>query len=253
MTNPDRRVATGIAFAAAVCANQFVAAGPPLQSDDRKESLAQLTAIAASFEVRLGGTRPATREAEPAMRWTNTIGHATDAALFFWVHDGRPVAAGTTFVTDRVAVGQEFQSLAPGPVAARRDGKVVWETEEAGIDFRPLGEAPKPADGARGRLSQVKSLARRFRAQAIKSPPAYQEDDVRELRLLAQPILQYREDKSPENEGAVFAFAMDTDVDILLLIESRVRDGKRDWEYAVARANPYVLKVWCDDSLVWSR
>jgi hypothetical protein len=187
------------------------------------------------------------------MRWTNTIGHATDAALFFWMHDGRPVAVGTTFVTDHVAVGQEFQSLALEPVEARRRGRTIWEPREPGIEFRPMADAPKPADTARGRLSQIKTLARRFRAEAIKSPPAYQENDVRELRLLAQPVLQYRDPQLPELEGATFAFAMDTDADVLLLIENRVRNGIAGWEYALARTNPFALKVWCDKALVWSR
>jgi hypothetical protein len=46
---------------------------------------------------------------------------------------------------------------------------------------------------------------------------------------------------------------MDTDADVLLLIENRVRDGKAGWEFAPARANPFVLNVWCDDDLVWSQ
>jgi hypothetical protein len=232
---------------------RYTSAKPSAQGHDRKESLAILTKIAASFEVRVDGKRVATREAEPAMRWTNTIGHATDAALFFWMHEGRPVAVGTTFVTDNIAVGQEFQSLALGPIEARRRGRTIWEPREAGIEFRPVTDAPQPADNARGRLSQIKTLARRFRAEAIKSPPAYQENDLRELRLLAQPILQYRDADAPEYEGAVFAFAMDTDADVLLLIENRFRDDKSGWEYALARTNPFVLKVWCDKTLVWSR
>ncbi len=146
-----------------------------------------------------------------------------------------------------------FQSLSLEPVQARRGGKVVWEPREPGITFERLTDAPVPAETSRQRISQIKTLARRFHSQAVKSPPAYQENDVRELRLLAKPILQYHDPKLPENEGAIFAFAMDTDADVLLLIENRVRDGKPGWEYALARANPYVLKVWCDDTLVWSQ
>jgi hypothetical protein len=220
---------------------------------DRKEALAELSKLAASFEVRLEKDRVATREAEPAMRWTNTIGHATDAALFFWMHNGRPVAVGTTFVTDNVVVGQEFQSLSLEPLEARRKGKSVWTPREAGVEFRRIPDAPAPAETARQRLSQMKTLARRFRAEATKSPPAYQENDVRELRLLTQPVLQYQDPVTEEHEGAVFAFAMDTDADVLLLIESRIRDGKASWEFALARTNPFVLKVWCDDDLVWSQ
>jgi hypothetical protein len=221
-------------------------------AQDRKESLAALSKIAGSFEVRLDDKREATREAEPALRWINTIGHATDAAMFLWVHEGRPVAVGSTFVTDGV-VGHEFQSLALEPLAVRYKGKVIWEPKEPGIKFQRLIDAPVPADSARQRISQIKTLARRFHSEAIKSPPAYQENDVRELRLLTKPILQYHDTNRPESEGAIFAFAMDNDPDVLLLIENRIRDGKAGWEYALARTNPYVLKVWCDETLVWSQ
>jgi hypothetical protein len=246
-------VAPTILLAAGLCDPPVPTPQQAAHGKDRKESLAVLTKIAASFEVRLDEKRVATREAEPAMRWTNTIGHATDAALFFWMHDGRPVAVGTTFVTDNIAVGHEFQSLALEPVQARRGGKTVWEPRQPGIEFRRLTYAPPPAETPRQRLSQIKMLARRFRAEAIKSPPAYQENDVRELRLLAQPILQYEDRGIPDHEGAVFAFAMDTDADVLLVIENRIRGEKAGWEYALARTNPYVLKVWCGEELVWSK
>jgi hypothetical protein len=252
--NAACRIAAALTLLAAAHArpgNTF--AQPSKPGKDRKEALSVLTKIATSFEVRLDKKRVATREAEPAMRWTNTIGHATDAALFFWMHDGRPVAVGTTFVTDNIVVGQEFQSLSLEPLEARRKGKSVWAPREAGIEFRRIPDAPAPAETARQRLSQMKTLARRFKAEAIKSPPAYQENDVRELRLLTQPILQYQDPGTPENEGAVFAFAMDTDADVLLLIENRTRDGKAGWEFALARTNPFVLKVWCDDDLVWTQ
>jgi hypothetical protein len=244
---------TGFLLAAGFCSPDAIVAQAPTPNQDRKESLAVLSKIAASFDVRLDDRRRAAREIEPAMRWTNTIGHATDAALFLWMHDGRPVAVGTTFVTDGIQVGHEIQSLALEPIQARRGGKVIWEPKEPGNNFQPISDAPVPLETTRQRQTQIKTLARRFRSEAIKSPPAYQENDARQLRLLAQPILQYRDSKAPEYEGAIFAFAMDTDADVLLLIENRVRDGKAGWEYALARANPYVLKVWCDETLVWTQ
>ena len=219
---------------------------------DRKESLAVLTKVASSFEVRLDDKRIAKLESTPAMRWTNTIGRATDAAMFFWMYEGRPVAVGTSFVTEGV-IGVEFQSLALQSFETRRGDKSVWKPREPGLAFQKLKDAPAPADSARLRLTQMKSLARRFRAEAIKGPPAYQENDVQQLRLLTQPILRFQDPRAAELEGAVFAIAMDTDADILLLIENRLRDGKPGWEYALARTNPFELKAWCDDTQVWSQ
>ncbi len=224
----------------------------PAPGSDRKESLAVLMKIASSFEVRFDESLKAKFDDKPAMRWTNTIGRATDAAMFFWMHDGRPVAVGTTFTTDGV-IGHEFQSLALKPFEVRRGEKVVWHPREPGIEFQRLKDAPAPADSTRQRLTQMKSLARRFRAEAIKGPPAYQENSTFQLRLLTQPILRFQDPQAPELEGAVFAIAMDTDADVLLLIENRIRDGQPGWEYALARTNPFVLKAWYDDTQVWSQ
>ena len=245
-------VVAGILLVTGRCVWSDAFAQTPASGQDRKESLAVLTKIAASFEVRFDEKLKAKFDDKPAMRWTNTIGRATDAAMFFWMHDGRPVAVGTTFTTDGV-IGHEFQSLGFKPFEVRRGDKVVWQPREPGIEFLRLKEAPAPADSARQRLTQMKSLARRFRAEAIKGPPAYQENDVYQLRLLTQPILRFQDLQSPELEGAVFAFAMDTDADVLLLIENRIRDGLPGWEYAIARTNPFDLKAWCDDTQVWSQ
>ena len=245
-------VIAGILLVAASCLLGHASAQTTAPGSDRKESLAILTKVAASFDVRLDDKHKAKFDDKPAMRWTNTIGRATDAAMFFWLHDGRPVAVGTTFTTDGV-IGHEFQSLGLKPFEVRRGEKVVWHPREPGIEFQRLNDAPAPADSTRQRFTQIKSLARRFRAEAIKGPPAYQENDVYQLRLLTQPILRFQDPQSPELEGAVFAIAMDTDADVLLLIENRVRDGQPGWEYALARTNPFVLKAWCDDTQVWSR
>ena len=251
-----RVAAMGIMFLVGTGLPGVVVAEPPSQKQEqeqeRKESLAALSKLASSFEVRLDDKRVAQREAEPALRWINTVGHATDAVLFVWTCEGRPIAVGTTFVMDGIAMGQELQSLALEPVQAWREGKKVWNPKEPGLEFQPLPEAPAPAETSRQRLSQIKTLARRFRAQAIKGPPVYQINDVLELRLLAQPVLQYHDPKMPESDGALFAFATDTDPDIVLLIENRIRDGKAGWEYALARSNS-ILNVWCDETLVWSR
>lgn len=247
-----RVVALGIMFLS-VTQCPALAAEKPSDEQERKESLAGLSKLAASYEIRLGNKRVATREADPALRWINTAGHATDAVLYVWTHEGRPVAVGATFIMDHTAMGQELQSLALEPLQAWRGGKKVWNPPEPGIEFLPVPDAPAPAETSRQRLSQIKTLARRFRAQAIKGPPVYQVNTALELRLLSQPVLQYHDAKMPDSDGVLFAFATDTDPDLVLLIENRNRDDKAGWEYALARSNPSVLNVWYDEKLVWSK
>ena len=92
-----------------------------------------------------------------------------------------------------------------------------------------------------------------FRAEAVKGPPAYSEDSVWKLRLNSQPLLQYRQPDAPDHEGAIFAFAMDTDPEVLLLIENRVRMGKTGWECELAPVTGWSAKAWFKDKFIWEQ
>jgi hypothetical protein len=223
--------------------------------DDQKraESLSLLKRIAVEYDIRLEDTRKATLESQPAVRWTNSISGVTDAALFIWMYEGRPVAVGSMVWLGDSGVSREFQSLSSEPLEARRGGKVAWKPGVKGIEFQPIPDAPVPAATARQRLSQMKELARMFRSQAVKGPPAYSEDSVWKFRLNPQPLLRYRQPNAPELEGAVFAFAMDTDPEVLLLIENRVRNGKAAWQCGVAPVTGWSAKAWFGDELIWAQ
>ena len=75
--NAGRTIAaTGIALALGFCGHGFAFEPRSDQKRDRKESLAVLSRFAATFEIRLDDKQIAARGEEPAMRWTDTIGHA---------------------------------------------------------------------------------------------------------------------------------------------------------------------------------
>ena len=93
-------IVTGLCCEFAASAQQ-----PPAQrpdpGQDRKESLAVLTKIAASFEVRLDNTHKAKLDDKPAMRWTNTIGRAggdRDDMYHGWRHRSRVSVTGAATV-----------------------------------------------------------------------------------------------------------------------------------------------------------
>ena len=92
-----------------------------------------------------------------------------------------------------------------------------------------------------------------FRSEAVKGPPAYSEDSVWRFRLNPQPLLQYHQPDSPDHEGAIFAFAMDTDPEVLLLIENRVRKDKVGWECGLAPVTGWSAKAWFEDKLIWEQ
>ncbi len=50
----------------------------------------------------------------------------------------------------------------------------------------------------------------------------------------------------------MFAFAMGTDPEVILLLEAVERDDKVVWQYALARATGYAAEASLDDKVVWS-
>ena len=84
---------------------------------------------------------------------------------------------------------------------------------------------------ARGRLGQMRSMARDFTALQWKGKRA-------ELRMLTQPIFRYEPTSGNTRDGAIFAFTnteYGTDPDVLLILEVRETKDKPRWEYAFAR------------------
>lgn len=226
------------------------AQSPP--KDEREESLADFLRQAREYRVKLADRPPAEFHDRPLIRFTKVLSEVDDAAMFVWLSNGRPVVAETMLVQRTLGLYHEFQSLALEPLQAERGGKTVWKPRQAGIAFAPVPDCDRPADSAARRFTQMKSLAERFRAQAVKGPPFYAEGSVYHLRLLPQPMLRYRDSQHPERDGALFAFCQDTDPEALLLIESRLRDGQPGWEFAFAPMTGWPVQAFHRDEPVWS-
>jgi len=78
-----------------------------------------------------------------------------------------------------------------------------------------------------------------------------------ELRLLPKPLYRYElkgvKDADPSlQDGAMFAFVMGTDPEVILLLEVMGRDDKVTWKYAFARATGTVANASLGSAVVWS-
>ncbi len=73
------------------------------------------------------------------------------------------------------------------------------------------------------------------------------------LRLLPQPLLRYGggADSKELLDGGLFAFARETDPDVVLMLEARGADAPR-FEYALARMHVGELAARHRDKQVWS-
>jgi hypothetical protein len=188
-------------------------------------------------------------EREPVLLWTNPQRKTAASASFVWVVDGRPEAIASIYRFNeggKMAEDNEFQSLASTGLLATRDGQPAWSPRTAGLTFAPIPGAPKPAESPADRLRQMRSLAREFHA-FFNAP-----EDQAELRLLPQPLYRYQTKRPDLLDGALFAFVVTTDPEVLLLIEARPVDKTPSWHYAFARMSMVNLRAQHRDQEVWS-
>jgi hypothetical protein len=187
-------------------------------------------------------------EAIAVLRWANNTRGSEDGVTVLFVHGGRPLAAACIYPWAQ-RLEHDFESLSRDKIIARRDSAVVWQPQEGGVKFADVPGASAPDDSRPERLRQMKALAERFQATLL----GWKRDnsDREELRLLTRPLYRYDPKEGSVIDGAVFAFAMGTDPEVLLLIEA-VKDGeKAKWQYAFARRTSGELEGRIGDQIVW--
>lgn len=206
----------------------------PAEASESAAAIASFAKEAAAYDIRLSTSPAEALQIMPAplLKWSNPARNSEDGAVFLWLKDGRPEAIGSVFTYRRNKVNKkhEFHSLATAPLSATFRGIQAWKAPTAGVTFAPVPDAPLPADSGRLRLIQLKSLARDFSA-SIETRLS----GINELRLLSQPLHRYEPNTAEVQDGAIFSFAVGTDPEALLLLESRKHKGEWRWEFAVAR------------------
>src|SRR5216110_2290680 len=102
---------------------------------------------------------------QPVLRWRNVVrGQQGEAMMVVWPHNGRPVAMAGIYPWDG-KMTHEFDSLSrERKLIARDKDRVIWSPETAGVEFKDVPKAPKPAKTAPERLRQMKAFAEGFKA-----------------------------------------------------------------------------------------
>jgi hypothetical protein len=184
----------------------------------------------------------------PVLRYTNPVRNFhTDGAVFFWLEDERPFAAGSPTIRGTGQVFCEFTALTGQPLECRRNGRVTWAPRSGNLVDQSFPDAASPGKSDKLRLRQMREAARRFHV-ITKSDP-----DV-ELRLMAQPIYRFASESSGIIDGAVFAFVEATDPDFLLVVEAHRRRAASasGWRYTLARLCSRPVEVQLDGRALWS-
>ena len=141
----------------------------------------------------------------------------------------------------------DWTSLSASPIVAEV-GNTAWWRPRPGLAFRPVPEAPAPAATPQARLRQMRALAEQFSVT-----DNFLGEGWSQLRLLPKPWLRYGKAGSEVEDGALFAFALGTEPEVVLMIESRPDPaGGLRWEYALAPMTSFEVKVSWKGNEVWT-
>ena len=182
------------------------------------------------------------------MRWANNTRGSEDGMTVMYLLAGRPEAVCCLYPWDK-SLQHNFESMSRGTLIAKRNGTTLWHPKKPGVDFKPIPDAPVPADTPAARLRQMKSLASQFSSTML----GWRADssDRESLRLLPQPLYRYESQRSDILDGGVFAFVQGTDPESLLLIEAFKRGDSFEWQYAFVRRTSGELEGRFKDTVVW--
>ncbi len=189
-----------------------------------------------------------TVEPEPRLRFTNPVSGLQDGGFFLWKNEsGRPMVGAQVFLTGDNLWIHEFQSLAPVLFRVSRGDKNIWEPKRAGVEVKPVPDAPVPAAGAVQRLVQMRDIAKRFMASdEFEGRP--QSD---ELRLLTKPLVRFGAENSDTLDGTLFVHAHGTDPELMIVLEALKSESGYRWHYSLAPMTGYALKASLDSKPVW--
>lgn len=202
-----------------------------------------------ALETRDASPRKLERSEHPVLRYTNplTLEHG-DGATFLWLAGKRPLAAISLSFRHQEGVYWELSSLSDQPLALTRDGAVVWQPKACSRTSAAIAEAPQPGETPASRLTQMRSLARKFQVRELRR------GQWQEGRLLTQPLHRWEDAKAGIVDGALFGYAETTDPELLLSIEAR-RDANASeakWYYQLAKMTSSPMTVSLNEKEVWS-
>lgn len=249
-SGPNRRLSMALAACLLVWPYQAALSDGPAKADGTEEDRRRdaVDREAQSFKFSLDGDKSdVTLIEEPVLRWGNGIRGATNGGTFLWTAKGVPVATCCIWWSDPRTICLTFGSLTEKAIQAEKRGRTIWHSTKPGLEYRDVPDAPAVARSAATRLTQLRNIAREFRAVLV-----YGDQGTEDLRLLPQPLYRYASDDSAIKDGAVFAFATGTDPELILQIEAVGDDDALRWRYAATRRTSGVLRLSHKDNVVWS-
>ncbi|HEY2251280.1 MAG TPA: hypothetical protein VGH74_09475 [Planctomycetaceae bacterium] len=189
--------------------------------------------------------RPFALVETPLFSFDNPVSFISDGFMFVWTDRGRPAVAMKSYYNGpQKSWGRTFVSLSERSIVLESGDKTLWTPPEAAAVFKPLADAPIPADRPNARLAQMRKLAERFQIVdnwGMKDPTDWQ------LRLLTTPLYRYEVPDENVVDAALFGYVLTTSPEALVLLEARRSGNELAWYYAVSRFTRFGITISLDD------
>jgi hypothetical protein len=143
----------------------------------------------------------------------------------------------------------ELAALAGTKLVATREGKVLWRPGDE-WKWNAAPGAAAPAATAAQRLVQMKALAGEFVVELLDTRNVPKGDE-QTPRLLPKPLYRYDATQAKPLDGALFAFVLGTDPELLVLIECDTAAEKPEWRFGVARMNRDAIRLKRKGETAW--
>lgn len=231
--------ATSLA-ASGVRAQEGVPTAKPDSTAEAAEHIKIARANAAMFRIQYAETEEDIERVEnPVLRYTEPVRGPTQGTVWLWGRKGRPVAVLEMI---REAGRQDwfcFHATSDKPIKLTARTGQAWMPKSSDLKFKPLPDAPQPADSPAGRMRQMKEFARKFSSHEIWL------NARNEMRLLPAPLHRYEDRDRQLLDGAIFAIALGTHPEATLFLEAvhPVGEPKPIWQFAVGRSGAAEIVV----------
>lgn len=263
LVDPASFLRRGTILVIFIILSRCAAADPPSAAEEQREQqraqlLEQMRLLARATNVRYqaSGHQPAPTHRpklvdSPVFRYDDQPRFFLDATMWVWTDANRPVAFEKIEVMsqDRPRWGYCLTSVSDRLLSVTwADGR-EYRSSAAGIDFRPLPDAPAAPARSAARKLGARKLARDFSARILTDDRA---NTSEEMRLLSTPIFEYDDPQTNSFLGAVFGLATSgTNPDVLFLLEPRDAGGESVWHYAVGRMTTGGVTLKYREAKVW--
>ncbi len=181
----------------------------------------------------------------PVLRYTEPVRGPTQGTVWIWGRTGRPAA-----VLEMIREGRKdwfcFHATSETPIQLTAQTGQTWTPKSSDLQFRPLPDAPPPADTPIGRMRQMRAFVKRFSAHQFWM------NGRNEMRLLPAPLHRYEDPEQQLLDGAIFAVALGTHPEATLFLEAVTLADQpgTSWQFAVGRSGAAEMVFLYDDTEV---